>query len=80
MFFHPEEKILYSGGEDNLRVYGWEPTQCFDAVSMGWGRVADIAIAQNQLIGASFYQTQVSTYVVDIQVSGKEFSHSTGRS
>ena len=33
-----------------LRVYGWEPTRCFDTLATAWGRVADIAIAQSQLV------------------------------
>ena len=33
-----------------LKVYGWEPASCFDTLPMGWGKIADIAIAQNQLV------------------------------
>ena len=36
------------------------------SLPMGWGKVVDIGIAQNQLIGATFSQTNVSTFVVDI--------------
>ncbi|XP_074646199.1 katanin p80 WD40 repeat-containing subunit B1-like [Tubulanus polymorphus] len=69
--FHPDGTCLYAGSHDVLKVYGWEPTRCFDSIAMGWGKVADIAIAhsvkQSQLIGATFNSTNVSTFVVDLQ-------------
>jgi katanin p80 WD40 repeat-containing subunit B1 len=34
---------------------------------MGWGKIRDIATAQNQLIGASFHITNVLLYVVDLK-------------
>ena len=33
-----------------MRVYGWEPVRCYDSFSLGWGKVADIAISSNQLV------------------------------
>ncbi|XP_036399849.1 katanin p80 WD40 repeat-containing subunit B1 [Megalops cyprinoides] len=64
--FSPDGGCLYSGSQDTLRVYGWEPDRCFDVVSVGWGRVADLAICNNQLIGVSYNLTNVSSYVVDL--------------
>ncbi|XP_030622355.1 katanin p80 WD40 repeat-containing subunit B1 [Chanos chanos] len=64
--FSPDGSCLYSGSEDTLRVYGWEPDRCFDVVHVGWGRVTDLAICNNQLIGVSHSQTNVSLYVVDL--------------
>uniref|UniRef100_A0A8C9WD20 Katanin p80 WD40 repeat-containing subunit B1 n=1 Tax=Scleropages formosus TaxID=113540 RepID=A0A8C9WD20_SCLFO len=64
--FHPDGCCLYSGSQDSLRVYGWEPDRCFDVVPVGWGRVADLAICNNQLIGVSYQFTNVSSYVVDL--------------
>ncbi|XP_077982577.1 katanin p80 WD40 repeat-containing subunit B1-like [Glandiceps talaboti] len=64
--FHPEGNFLFTGGQDSLRVYGWEPVRCYDSYAMGWGRIGDIAIASNQLIGASYHLTNVSLYVVDL--------------
>lgn len=67
IYFSPDGECLFSGGQDLLKVYGWEPTRVFDSVLMSWGKVADIATAQNQLIGASFMQTNVSIYIVDLK-------------
>jgi katanin p80 WD40 repeat-containing subunit B1 len=48
-------------------VYGWEPARTYDTIHMGWGKIQDIATAQNQLIGASFHMTNVVLYVVDLK-------------
>jgi hypothetical protein len=36
-------------------------------LGLGWGRLADLATASNQLIGASFSQCHVALYVVDLK-------------
>eukprot|EP00118_Oscarella_pearsei_P007323 m.35327 g.35327 ORF g.35327 m.35327 type:complete len:644 (+) comp32097_c0_seq2:79-2010(+) len=64
--FHPDGSPIFSGGEDSLKLYSWEPSVCLDAVPVGWMKVADMAISNNQLIGASFYQTNIAVWVVDI--------------
>ncbi|XP_033626251.1 katanin p80 WD40 repeat-containing subunit B1-like [Asterias rubens] len=64
--FHSEGSYLYSGSQDMLHAYGWEPVCLYDTFSMGWGRVADMAVASSQLIGASFNQTNVSIHVVNL--------------
>lgn len=48
-------------------MHGWEPSKCFDTLYMNWGRVADIAVASQQLIGASYLQSHVSIFVVDLK-------------
>jgi len=53
MTFHPDAVCLYCGGENQLKVYGWEPARCFDTLTTGWGRVSDIAVAQKQLVCVS---------------------------
>ncbi|WAR12759.1 KTNB1-like protein [Mya arenaria] len=65
--FDPEGACLYTGVKDFLKVYGWEPTQCYDSVPIAWGEVADIGITSSQLIGASFSKTNVSTFVIDLK-------------
>lgn len=64
--FHPEGLSLFSGAQDSMRIYGWEPVRCYDSLSLAWGKVADMAISSSQLIGASFHQTNVSVWVVDL--------------
>ncbi|NXT22263.1 KTNB1 protein, partial [Syrrhaptes paradoxus] len=66
VLFNPDGCCLYSGFQDSLRVYGWEPERCFDVVLVNWGRVADLSICNNQLIGVSFVQSIVSSFVVDL--------------
>jgi hypothetical protein len=67
IYFHPEGECLFSGTVDGLRVHGWEPSRTFDSLGLGWGRLADLATASNQLIGASFAQCHVALYVVDLK-------------
>ncbi|XP_051830511.1 katanin p80 WD40 repeat-containing subunit B1 [Antechinus flavipes] len=66
ILFNPDGCCLYSGCQDSLRVYGWEPERCFDVVLVNWGKVADLTTCNNQLIGVSFAQSNVSSYVVDL--------------
>ncbi|KAM9460640.1 katanin p80 WD40 repeat-containing subunit B1 isoform 1-T2 [Clarias gariepinus] len=66
VLFSPDGSCLYSGSDDTLRVYGWEPDCCFDVVPVGWGKVADFAICNSQMIGVSCSQMNVSLYVVDL--------------
>lgn len=48
--FHPDGACVFGGSTDLLKVYGWEPSRCLDSVNMGWGKVADMAMAQTQLV------------------------------
>lgn len=66
VLFNPDGCCLYSGCQDSLRVYGWEPERCFDVVLVSWGKVADLAVCNDQLIGVAFSQSNVSSYVVDL--------------
>ena len=48
--FGSEGDCVFAGCHDLLKVYGWEPFRSFDTVAMGWGKIADIAVAQTQLV------------------------------
>lgn len=67
IYFHPEGECLFSGTLDTLKVIGWEPVKTVDTLPIGWGRVDDIAIASQQLIGASHYTSHVQLWVVDLK-------------
>jgi len=67
IYFHPEGDCLFTGTQDNLNVHGWEPSRSFDTLYMNWGRVSDIAVASQQLIGASYLNAHVSIFVVDLK-------------
>ena len=60
--FHPEGLCLYASAVDALKVYGWEPSRCYDSLPTGWGRGADITIAKNQLVSAVQYDIQLLTF------------------
>lgn len=64
--FSENGECLFAGSQESLRVYGWEPTQIFDTVPIPWGKIQDIALAQNQLIGASIKMTNVILHIVDL--------------
>uniref|UniRef100_A0A803SSW7 Katanin p80 WD40 repeat-containing subunit B1 n=1 Tax=Anolis carolinensis TaxID=28377 RepID=A0A803SSW7_ANOCA len=66
VLFNPDGCCLFAGCQDALRVYGWEPERCFDVVPVSWSKVADLSICNNQLIGVSFSQSVVSSFVVDL--------------
>ncbi|XP_069510395.1 katanin p80 WD40 repeat-containing subunit B1 isoform X2 [Ambystoma mexicanum] len=66
ILFNADGCCLYSGSQDCLRVYGWEPERCFDVVPVNWGKVADMAVCNNQLIGVSFTLANITSYVVDL--------------
>ncbi|MED6273377.1 Katanin p80 WD40 repeat-containing subunit B1 [Characodon lateralis] len=67
LLFGPDGSCLYSGASDSLRVFGWEPDRCFDVVPVGWGKVSDLAVCNQQLIGVSHQLSSVSSYVVDLK-------------
>lgn len=64
--FHPEGLCLFSGGNDSLRAYAWEPCLCYDAQTLAWGKVSDMSFSSNQLIGASFLSTNISVWVASM--------------
>ncbi|KAK2920484.1 katanin p80 WD40 repeat-containing subunit B1 [Channa argus] len=67
MLFSSDGSCLYSGATDSLRVFGWEPDRCFDVLPVGWGKVSDLAVCNQQLIGVSHQLSSVSSYVVDLK-------------
>lgn len=67
IFFSHGGECLFAGCQDILKVYGWEPARTFDSVPVGWGKIQDIAIAQNQLIAAGFHASNIVLYVCDLK-------------
>ncbi|XP_051920189.1 katanin p80 WD40 repeat-containing subunit B1 isoform X2 [Hippocampus zosterae] len=65
--FSADGGCLFSGHADVLGVCAWEPERWLDTVTVGWGRVADLALCDQQLIGVSHQLSGVSTYVVDLK-------------
>ena len=49
--FHPEGNVLFSGSHDSLKIHRWEPSVgTYDHISMGWGKIRDMAIAATQMV------------------------------
>lgn len=67
LYFSQGGECLFAASQESLRVCGWEPSRIYDSLPVGWGKVADIATAQNQLIGASFHMMNVALFVVDLK-------------
>ncbi|KAF7667822.1 hypothetical protein LDENG_00045500 [Lucifuga dentata] len=67
ILFSPDGSCLYSGMVDSLKVYGWEPERCFDCVPVGWNRVSDLSVCNQQMIAVSHQLSTVSSYVVDLK-------------
>lgn len=55
VFFSSDGSCLYSGATDSLRIFGWEPDRCFDVVPVGWGKVSDLAVCNQQLVSICGY-------------------------
>lgn len=56
LYFSQGGECLFAGSHDVLKVYGWEPGRTLDTVPTGWGKVQDIAVAQNQLVKQRTYK------------------------
>uniref|UniRef100_A0A8C5ECK8 Katanin p80 WD40 repeat-containing subunit B1 n=1 Tax=Gouania willdenowi TaxID=441366 RepID=A0A8C5ECK8_GOUWI len=65
--FSLDGSCLFSGSTDSLRVFGWEPDRCFDVVSVGWGKVSELSVSNQQLVGVAHQASMVSLYAVDLK-------------
>ncbi|XP_065354053.1 katanin p80 WD40 repeat-containing subunit B1 isoform X2 [Cloeon dipterum] len=67
ILFSPNGDCMYAASQDCLRVLGWEPSRIYDIVPIGWGKVQDMVIApNNHILAASYFQCNVSVYMVDL--------------
>ena len=54
--FHPEGNVLFSGSHDSFKIQRWEPSLgIYDHITMGWGKIRDMAIAATQMVRAKNY-------------------------
>ncbi|CAI9720666.1 katanin p80 WD40 repeat-containing subunit B1 [Octopus vulgaris] len=67
ILFHPSGSCLFATSANMLRVYGWEPYQCFDEIRTNWGNAASICFTNTQLLAASYMETFVFPYLVFLQ-------------
>ncbi|KAE9591761.1 putative transcription factor WD40-like family [Lupinus albus] len=66
--FHPDGRTLFTGHENGLKVYSWEPVICHDTVDMGWTTLGDLCIHDGKLLGCSYFQNSVGVWVADISL------------
>lgn len=69
--FHTDGQSVFSGAQDSLRVYNWEPEAvCCDAIQTGWGKVDDMVIPvpnPQQLISVSHEKSLVRVWVCNLE-------------
>ncbi|CAL0309411.1 unnamed protein product [Lupinus luteus] len=66
--FHPDGRTLFTGHENGLKVYSWEPVICHDTVDMGWTKLGDLCIHDGKLLGCSHFRNSVGVWVADISL------------
>ncbi|KAL2635022.1 hypothetical protein R1flu_006501 [Riccia fluitans] len=66
MVFNPDGRALLCGMHESLKVMSWEPLRCHDVVDVGWSKLADLTVHEGKLLGASFQQSCVGVWVVDL--------------
>lgn len=66
MAFHPDGRTLFSGYDNNLKVYSWEPVICHDTVDVGWSTLGDLTIHEGKALGCSYYRNSVGVWVADL--------------
>lgn len=77
--FTPDGSALLSCAGDALKVWGWEPVRCHDAVHAGWHRASDAVVhaggvdasrdgapAPPRLLGTGFSGSFVGVWAVDL--------------
>ena len=69
--FSEDGAALLSGGEESLRVWGWEPVRCYEQVDARWSRLADMCFApgQHTLLGGSIREAIVAVWSVDMRAT-----------
>lgn len=50
ILFHPSGSCLFAASANMLRVYGWEPTHCYDEIRTNWGNIASMCFTSTQLV------------------------------
>ena len=49
--FSDDGRALLAGGEEVLKVWGWEPVRCFEVAEVRWSKLADMCVtADNRLL------------------------------
>lgn len=63
--FDNDGKKLYSGGQDSLRTYRWEPAAQLNSMAPNWGELSDMCTDRKDgLVATSINQNMVSVWEV----------------
>ncbi|KAK9767711.1 hypothetical protein K7432_002277 [Basidiobolus ranarum] len=65
--FGPDGTSLVGAGQNVMKMYGWEPAQCYSQITPPWTNLADFSITKaNQLIGANIENDTINTWALDM--------------
>eukprot|EP00163_Fabomonas_tropica_P011476 TRINITY_DN2218_c0_g1_i4.p1 TRINITY_DN2218_c0_g1~~TRINITY_DN2218_c0_g1_i4.p1 ORF type:complete len:674 (+),score=128.51 TRINITY_DN2218_c0_g1_i4:2-2023(+) len=68
MAYAKEGQVLVSASDQYMKVVGWEPPTCHDALDVGWSKIHDMHVVNgDQLIATGLEATFVSVWVVNLQ-------------
>lgn len=69
MAFNPDGQSLFVAYNDNLRKYGFEPTETLEHREMAWSNVLDIMVANDNVVSCSVSGSTVSVWAVETAAS-----------
>ncbi|KAL3903464.1 MAG: hypothetical protein SGPRY_011665, partial [Prymnesium sp.] len=76
--FSQDGQALLSGGEESLKVWGWEPVRCYDHAEVRWSRLADFCVGPNQqMVAGSAREAVVAVWSIALDEM-KPFNTGTG--
>ncbi|ORX89179.1 WD40 repeat-like protein [Basidiobolus meristosporus CBS 931.73] len=65
--FGPDGSSLVGVGQNVMKMYGWEPAQCYSRITPPWTNLADFSITKaNQFIGANIVNDTINTWAMDM--------------
>ena len=57
---------LAAATQDGAKFWTWEPATMHEYVDAGWGKVHDLALRDDRLLGCAFHSSFVGVWVVDL--------------
>ena len=58
---------IQAGGEEVLKVWGWEPVRCYEVAEVRWSKLSDMCVtADNKLLAGSTREAMVAAWSVDL--------------
>lgn len=58
---------IQAGGEEVLKVWGWEPVRCYEVAEVRWSKLSDMCVTtDNKLLAGSTREAMVAAWSVDL--------------